>query len=350
MRFGITMFSTDLSMEVPALAVAAEERGFDSLYLPEHTHIPVSRRTPPPTGDAELAEEYKRTLDPFVALAGAATVTTTIRLGTGVALPAQREPIVTAKAVATLDQLSGGRFALGVGFGWNEDELADHGVAMADRRAVCREHVLAMQALWADDVAGFEGEHLRISPSWSWPKPVQRPGVPVLVGGGAGPKLFAHVAEYGTGWIPIGGSGLAEAIPRLPRHRGRRRPRPVHARDRAVRLAARSRQARALRGGGRDRVRVPRAFGARRRRAARARSLGRARRRLSRRRAEAWSCDHARCRSGAGRPDVRGCSTCGSPGGRGDATPASYVATRAEHGVRVGAAGCCPPIWREQLR
>ncbi|MEZ5144118.1 MAG: LLM class F420-dependent oxidoreductase [Acidimicrobiales bacterium] len=215
MRFGITMFSTDLSMEVPALAVAAEERGFDSLYLPEHTHIPVSRRTPPPTGDAELAEEYKRTLDPFVALAGAATVTTTIRLGTGVALPAQREPIVTAKAVATLDQLSGGRFALGVGFGWNEDELADHGVAMADRRAVCREHVLAMQALWADDVAGFEGEHLRISPSWSWPKPVQRPGVPVLVGGGAGPKLFAHVAEYGAGWIPIGGSGLAEAIPRL---------------------------------------------------------------------------------------------------------------------------------------
>lgn len=215
MRFGVTMFSTDLSMEVPALAVAAEERGFDSLYLPEHTHIPVSRRTPPPTGDAELAEEYKRTLDPLVALAAAASVTSRIRLGTGVALPAQREPIVTAKAVATLDQLSGGRAVLGVGFGWNADELADHGVAMADRRAVCREHVLAMQALWADDVAGFEGDHARISPSWSWPKPVQRPGVPVLVGGGAGPKLFAHVAEYGAGWIPIGGSGLAEAIPRL---------------------------------------------------------------------------------------------------------------------------------------
>jgi probable F420-dependent oxidoreductase len=215
MRFGVTMFSTDLSMEVPALAVAAEERGFDSLYLPEHTHIPVSRRTPPPTGDAELAEEYKRTLDPLVALAAAASVTSRIRLGTGVALPAQREPIVTAKAVATLDQLSGGRVVLGVGFGWNADELADHGVAMADRRAVCREHVLAMQALWADDVAGFDGDHVRIAPSWSWPKPVQRPGVPVLVGGGAGPKLFAHVAEYGAGWIPIGGSGLAEAIPRL---------------------------------------------------------------------------------------------------------------------------------------
>jgi len=215
MRFGITMFSTDLSMDVPALAVAAEERGFDSLYLPEHTHIPVSRRTPPPTGDAELAEEYKRTLDPLIALAAAASVTRTLRLGTGVALPAQREPIVTAKAVATLDQLSGGRFVLGVGFGWNEDELADHGVAMADRRAVCREHVLAMQALWADDVAGFTGDHVQVSPSWSWPKPIQRPGVPVLVGGGAGPKLFAHVAEYGDGWIPIGGTGLGESIPRL---------------------------------------------------------------------------------------------------------------------------------------
>lgn len=215
MRFGITMFSTDLSMDVPALAVAAEERGFDSLYLPEHTHIPVSRRTPPPTGDAELAEEYKRTLDPLIALAAAASVTRTLRLGTGVALPAQREPIVTAKAVATLDQLSGGRFVLGVGFGWNEDELADHGVAMADRRAVCREHVLAMQALWADDVAGFSGDHVQVSPSWSWPKPMQRPGVPVLVGGGAGPKLFAHVAEYGAGWIPIGGTGLGESIPRL---------------------------------------------------------------------------------------------------------------------------------------
>ncbi len=215
MRFGITMFSTDLSMEVPALAVAAEERGFDSLYLPEHTHIPVSRRTPPPTGDAELAEEYKRTLDPLIALAAAASVTRTIRLGTGVALPAQREPIVTAKAIATLDQLSGGRFVFGVGFGWNEDELADHGVAMADRRDVCRERVLAMQALWADEVAGFSGDHVEISPSWSWPKPIQRPGVPVLVGGGAGPKLFAHVAEYAAGWIPIGGAGLADAIPRL---------------------------------------------------------------------------------------------------------------------------------------
>ncbi len=217
MRFGITMFATDRSMDVVDLAREAEARGFGSLYLPEHTHIPVSRRTPPPTGDAELAEEYKRTLDPFVALAACAAVTSTIRLGTGIALPAQREPIVTAKAVATLDHLSKGRVVLGVGFGWNEDELADHGVAMADRRAVARECMLAMQRLWTDEVAGFEGEHIRFSPSWSWPKPVQPGGPKVLLGGGAGPKLFAHIAEYGHGWIPIGGAGLTAAIPELRR-------------------------------------------------------------------------------------------------------------------------------------
>lgn len=219
MRYGITMFATDVSMDVRALAVAVEERGFASLWLPEHTHIPVSRRTPPPTGDAELPEEYRRCLDPLVALAAAAAVTTTLRLGTGILLPAQREPIVTAKAVATLDHLSGGRAALGVGFGWNEDELEHHGVAMADRRAVARERVLAMQALWADEEAAFTGEHVRFGPSWSWPKPVQtgadgRPRVPTLIGGGAGPTLFAHLAEYADGWIPIGGSGLADAIPR----------------------------------------------------------------------------------------------------------------------------------------
>lgn len=215
MRHGITMFATDLSMPVAELAVEAEARGFDSLYLPEHTHIPVSRTTPPPTGDAELAEEYKRTLDPFVALATAAAVTSTIVLGTGIALPAQREPIVTAKAVATLDLVSNGRVVFGIGFGWNEDELADHGVAMRDRRDVCRENVLAMQALWAEDVAGFDGEHVHVAPSWSWPKPVQRPGPPVLIGGGAGPKLFAHIAEYADGWIPIGGAGLGSSIPQL---------------------------------------------------------------------------------------------------------------------------------------
>lgn len=220
MRYGITMFATDESIDVVELARAAEDRGFQSLWLPEHTHIPVSRRTPPPTGDEELGTEYKRCLDPLVALAAVAASTATLRLGTGILLAAQREPIVTAKAVATLDHLSGGRAALGVGFGWNEDELAHHGVAMAERRAVAREHLLAMQALWADDEASFHGEHVQLERSWSWPKPVQRgadgrPRVPVLHGGAAGPTLFAHIAEYGDGWIPIGGTGLTENIPRL---------------------------------------------------------------------------------------------------------------------------------------
>jgi len=220
MRYGITMFATDVSIDIVELAREAEARGLQSLWLPEHTHIPVSRRTPPPTGDATLAEEYRRCLDPLVALGAVASATTSLRLGTGILLAAQREPIVTAKAVATLDHLSGGRAALGVGFGWNEDELEHHGVAMPDRRAVAREVVLAMQALWADDEAAFEGEHVQFGPSWSWPKPVQagadgRPRVPVLHGGAPGPKLFAHIAEYGDGWIPIGGAGLTDAIPQL---------------------------------------------------------------------------------------------------------------------------------------
>ena len=211
MRFGVTIFSTDRSMSVVDLAQAAEERGFDSVWIPEHTHIPTSRRTPPPTGDAVLAEEYKRSVDPLIALAAAASVTSTIRLGTGVMLPAQREPLVTAKAVATLQNISGGRFEMGVGFGWNEDEMADHGVEYRKRRAHARDHLLAMRSLWTDEVAEYHGAHVDFPPTWSWPKP-ERP-VPVLVGGGAGPKMFAHIAEYGDGWIPIGGAGLAESIP-----------------------------------------------------------------------------------------------------------------------------------------
>ena len=213
MRFGVTIFSTDQSMPVPELAREVEAYGFDSLWIPEHTHIPTSRRTPPPTGEAELAEEYKRSVDPLIALAAAASVTERLHLGTGVLLPAQREPLVTAKAIATLQNLAAGRVELGVGFGWNEDEMADHGVDYRTRRSHAREHVLAMQALWRDEVAAFDGEHVSFPPTWSWPKP-QRP-VPVLVGGGAGPKLFAHIAEYGDGWIPIGGTGLGDAIPRL---------------------------------------------------------------------------------------------------------------------------------------
>lgn len=207
------MFATDRSMDVVDLAVEAEARGFESLWIPEHTHIPISRITPPPTGEEELPEEYKRTLDPLVVLAAAAATTSTIRLGTGIMLPAQREPIVTAKAIATLQNLSRGRFQLGIGFGWNADEMGHHGVDYSRRREVTREHLLAMQALWNDEVAEFHGEFVDFGPSWSWPKP-QVP-VPVFLGGGAGPKLFSHVAEYATGWLPIGGSGLAAAIPQL---------------------------------------------------------------------------------------------------------------------------------------
>jgi probable F420-dependent oxidoreductase len=202
-------------MNIVDLARAAEARGFSSLYVPEHTHIPTSRATPAPTGDAELPEQYRRTLDPFVALTAAATATARLRVGTGVCLVAQRDPVVTAKEVATLDFLSGGRFTFGIGFGWNVEEMADHGVAYEERRAVAREKVLAMQRLWTDDEAEFAGDHVKMSPSWSWPKPVQQPRPPVLIGGGGGPVLFRHVVEYADGWIPIGGRGLTEALPEL---------------------------------------------------------------------------------------------------------------------------------------
>ena len=152
--YGVTMFATDRTMPVHELAVAAEERGFGSIYVPEHTHIPVSRETPPATGGDELDEGYMRTLDPIVALSAAAAVTSTILLGTAVALPAEHDPIAWAKAVATLDFVSGGRVVLGVGYGWNKEELRDHGVRFEDRRAVVREHMLLAQALWGADVAG----------------------------------------------------------------------------------------------------------------------------------------------------------------------------------------------------
>jgi probable F420-dependent oxidoreductase len=210
MKLGVTMFATDLSMPIDELARAAEERGFDSLYVPEHTHIPVSRRTPPAAGQDELPEEYKRTLDPLVSLSFAAAATRRLRVGTGILLAAQRDPIVTAKAIATLDHLSGGRVVVGIGFGWNVEEIENHGVPYGRRREVARRNVLAMQALWRDEVASFDG----FEPSWCWPKPRNGPP-PVYVGGAAGPKLFAHVAEYAEGWMPIGGTGIKAALPAL---------------------------------------------------------------------------------------------------------------------------------------
>lgn len=214
MRFGITMFPTDLSIGPMQLGREAEARGLDSLWFPEHTHIPTSRRTPAPAGEP-LAEEYKRSLDPFVAMAAVVGATERLRVGTGIALVAQRDPIVMAKEVASLDLVSGGRLDLGIGFGWNVEEMADHGVPFKERRAVVREKVLAMKALWTQDEAGFSGEHVRFEPSWSWPKPVQKPHPPLLIGGGGGPRLFEAIADYADGWIPIGGAGLREALPAL---------------------------------------------------------------------------------------------------------------------------------------
>jgi hypothetical protein len=214
-RYGITIFATDQVWRIDEVAVEVEARGFTSLWIPEHTHIPTSRRTPPPTGDAVLAEDYKRMLDPFVALAAAGARTSSIRLGTGISLIAQREPIVTAKAIATLDLLTGGRVELGIGFGWNVDEMEHHGIDPATRRDRTREHVGAMRALWTEEVAEYHGDHVDFSPSWCWPKPVQPGGPPVLLGSAPAPKALAAVAAWCDGWLPIGGAGIRTALPDL---------------------------------------------------------------------------------------------------------------------------------------
>jgi probable F420-dependent oxidoreductase len=216
MRYGVTVFVTDKSIGIVELAKAVEERGLDSLWLPEHTHIPTTRRTPYPGSlDGVLPEEYHRCLDPFVALTAAAMAAPSLRVGTGIMLIAQRDPIVTAKEVATIDLVTGGRFSLGIGYGWNVDEMEDHGATYGTRRDLVRERVLAMRSLWTDEEATFDGTYVHLPPSWAWPKPVQSGGPPVLIGGAAGPKLFGHIAEYADGWIPIGGRGLTEMLPKL---------------------------------------------------------------------------------------------------------------------------------------
>lgn len=214
MRISTTTMITDESIHPVRLARELEQRGFHGLYLPEHTHIPVSRETPAPMGDP-LPREYGRTVDPFVALGAAAAVTERLALGTSVTLVAQHDPIVLAKQVATLDWMSGGRFTLGIGFGWNVEEAADHGVEWARRRELVRDRVKLMRALWAEKPTAYEGEFGSVRASEAHPKPVRSGGPRVLLGGAAGPKLFAHIAEYADGWLPIGGGGLREAVPRL---------------------------------------------------------------------------------------------------------------------------------------
>lgn len=225
MRLGVTSLLTDRSMSPDQLAVEVEGRGFASLFLPEHTHLPVRAAHPPAIVEGVRPDDYRRSIDPFVGLAAAASVTRELRLGTGVCLVAQHDPVVLAKQVSTLDHLSGGRVDLGIGFGWNRAEAEDHGIAFGRRRAVAGENVRCMQALWADDVAEFHGALVDLAPCYSWPKPVQRaapalpgrPGVPVLVGGGATPAVFDAVVGYGAGWMPIGGAGVAAALPELTR-------------------------------------------------------------------------------------------------------------------------------------
>ncbi|MFD4024773.1 LLM class F420-dependent oxidoreductase [Streptomyces sp. NPDC058576] len=219
MRISTTIFLTDETVTPVRLARELERRGFDGLYLPEHTHIPVIRRTPYPMG-GELPREYGRTLDPFVALGQAAAVTERLALGTGITLVAQHDPIDLAKQAATLDHLSGGRFTLGIGYGWNVEEAADHGVEWSTRRELGRDRMALMRALWADEPTGHAGRFGSVRASEAHPKPFQRPRGPVngprtLIGGGAGPKLFAHIAEYADGWLPIGGGGLTESLPKL---------------------------------------------------------------------------------------------------------------------------------------
>jgi len=211
-QLGVTIHLTDRSHDIVDLVREVEARGFHSLYIPEHTHIPTSRETPAPTGASELAEQYYRSPDPYVALGAAAAVTDRIRLGTGIALVIQHDPIALAKAIASLDHLSNGRFVLGIGYGWNREEMENHGIDFGRRRPMVREWILAMQRLWRDDEAEFHGDYVDFEPAASWPKPIQQSGPPVLIGGAPGPTLVAHVAEFGNGWMPIGGAGVKAAI------------------------------------------------------------------------------------------------------------------------------------------
>ena len=200
MKTGVFIFPTDYGIDIAELARTLEDRGFEALFVPEHTHIPVSRRSPFPSG-GELPKCYSHTHDPFVALAFAAAVTEKLTVGTGICLLPQRDPIVTAKAVASLDRLSGGRFAFGIGGGWNVEEMEDHGATYRTRFAIMRERVLAMKALWTEDEAAFSGKHVSFEASWSWPKPVQAPNPPVLLGGETDYTL-RRVVDYCDGWLP----------------------------------------------------------------------------------------------------------------------------------------------------
>ncbi len=215
------MFCTDFSIRPDDLAKLLEDRGFESMWVPEHSHIPADRRSPWP-GGAELPQEYWHTYDPFVALTAAAAATTTLKVGTGICLVIERDPIMMAKEVASVDRLSNGRFIFGIGGGWNREEMANHGTRSRSRWRLLRERILAMKEIWTREEAEFHGEFVNFDKMWAYPKPVQRPHPPILMGGD-GPTTFDRVVEYCDGWMPIsgrpqsGGPSLQEKIAMLRR-------------------------------------------------------------------------------------------------------------------------------------
>ena len=201
-NFGVMMFSTDYAIQPIDLAREVESRGLDMMFFPEHTHIPASRISPWP-GGAELPKEYWHTHDPFVALAAAAAVTQRIRLGTGICLVVERDPIQLAKEIASLDMISNGRFILGIGAGWNAEEMENHGASYKDRWKIVREKILAMKEIWSKEEPEFHGEYVNFDPLWSYPKPVQSGGPPIWMGANS-KWTYDRIAEYCDGWLPIG--------------------------------------------------------------------------------------------------------------------------------------------------
>jgi probable F420-dependent oxidoreductase len=215
LKFGTSMFFTDYSMAPGELGVALEERGFESVWAPEHSHIPLSRKTPFP-GGGDLPKKYYDAMDPFVTLTVAAMATKTLKVGTGICLIAQRDPIQTAKLVASIDTVTGGRFLFGIGNGWNQDEMENHGTVFATRHKLARENIEAMKVIWTKSKAEYHGEFVNFDPMMTWPKPVQKPHPPVIVGG-AFPYSARRAIRYGDGWIPQAARGgyseIADMIP-----------------------------------------------------------------------------------------------------------------------------------------
>jgi probable F420-dependent oxidoreductase len=213
MKFGGAMFFTDYSMTAPELAAALEERGFESVWAPEHSHIPLSRKTPYP-GGGDLPKEYYDAMDPFVVLAAASQATKAIKLGTGVLLVQQRDAIQTAKLVASIDQVSQGRFLFGIGGGWNQDEMENHSTVFASRFKRMRESIEAMKEIWTKEHAEYHGEFVNFDPMVARPKPVTKPHPPIHVGG-AFPQGARRAIRYGDGWIPVARTDLSEIVPKF---------------------------------------------------------------------------------------------------------------------------------------